>query len=65
MTKQEAEAYIEAEVQKRLQSLMVEQQQQLAAMMENVMKTAVKGLDQTNIELKTAQKKGGEKAGFR
>ncbi len=50
-------ARIEAEVQKRLASIMAEQQQQWAAAMEAMMKNSLGGIDQANAALAREQKK--------
>jgi hypothetical protein len=50
-------ARIEAEVQKRLASIMTEQQQQWAAAMEAMMKNSLGGIDQANAALAGEQKK--------
>lgn len=56
MTNQELEARIAAEVAKRLEKIVTEQQKQFAQTLEAVMKNAVGGVDQTNDALKKEQK---------
>ncbi|MCK6693632.1 MAG: hypothetical protein L6Q97_16235 [Thermoanaerobaculia bacterium] len=57
MPEQSEEARIEAEVQKRLEAIVAEQQKQFAAIMETAMKNAQKGLDKANAALAREQKK--------
>ncbi|MBK9337667.1 MAG: hypothetical protein IPM98_14325 [Lewinellaceae bacterium] len=57
MTDNSAEARIEAEIQKRVAVIVVEQQKQFAATMELMMKNSVGGLDQANTALAEEQKK--------
>lgn len=57
MADQSEAARIEAEVQKRLASIMAEQQQQWAAAMEAMMKNSLGGIDQANADLAGEQKK--------
>ncbi len=54
------EARIEAEVQKRLASVVAEQHQQFTAAMEASLKNALGGLEQTKVELECEQKKLSE-----
>jgi hypothetical protein len=57
MTNQEIEAHIEAEVAKRVEKIMAEQQKQFSKTLATLMKNAVGGVDKANTALKKEQKK--------